>query len=115
MVNEVIIVGKIAKTPTLSTTNNGHNVSNIVLETVRHFKNGYGIYESDFFEVTLWRGMAQTICETCDVGSIIALKGRIQTRTYLDESNRHYANLEIIAEKVTILDPYFRQPKKVTY
>lgn len=107
MINEVILVGKIAKQPELAQTNNGHKVSNVVIETVRHYKNSYGIYESDFLEVTLWRGMAQSICETCHLGSMIAIKGRIQSRTYLEEDNRHYASLEIIAEKVTVLDPYF--------
>lgn len=107
MINEVILVGKIAKKPELAKTNNGYLVSNVVLETVRHYKNSYGAYESDFLEVTLWRGMAQAICDTCYVGSMIAIKGRIQNRNYLEEENRHYGSLEIIAEKVTILDKYF--------
>lgn len=109
MVNEVILVGKIAKTPQLSKTANGNSITNIVIETVRHYKNSYGIYESDFLVVTLWRGMAQMICETCEVGSMLALKGRIQSQTYLEEDNRHFGCLEIVAEKVTILDQYFKQ------
>lgn len=108
MLNEVIVVGKIAKEPELCQTNNGHHISNIVLETIRNYKNSYGIYESDFLQVTLWKGMAQTIYDTCHVGSMIAVKGRIQTRTYLEEDNRHYGCLEIVAEKVTILDKYFQ-------
>lgn len=106
MINEVIIVGKVAKKPELGQTNNGHKITNVVLETVRHFKNSYGIYESDYLEVTLWRGMAQTICETCERGSLVAVKGRIQSKSYLSEDNRNYGNLEIVAEKVTILDKY---------
>lgn len=108
MINEIILVGKIAKEPQLAQTNNGYHVSNVVLETVRHYKNSYGIYESDFLEVTLWRGMAQTICDTCSIGSMIAIKGRVQSRTYLEEENKHFGSLEIIAEKVTILDQYFQ-------
>lgn len=107
MINEVIIVGKLVKDPVLNETVAGHKVSNIVLETVRHYKNSYGLYESDFFEITLWRGIAQTICETCHVGSMIAIKGRIQPRVYLENNNKNFGCLEIIAEKVTILDSYF--------
>lgn len=108
MINEVILVGKVAKKPELGQTNNGHKITSVVLETVRHFKNSYGIYESDYLEVTLWRGMAQSICETCEMGSMIAVKGRIQSRTYLNEDNRGYGSLEIVAEKITLLDKYFR-------
>ena len=104
MINEVIIVGKLAKEPHLNQTNSGHKISNIVLETVRHYKNSYGLYESDFLEITLWHGMAQTICETCKVGSFIAVKGRIQPRTFLEVAHKHFCCLEIIAEKVSILD-----------
>ncbi len=107
MINEVILVGKVVKQPQLSQTTNGHHISNVVLETVRHYKNSFGIYESDFLAVTLWRGMAQTICDTCEIGSLIAVKGRIQSQTYLEQDNRHYGCLEIVAEKVTILDKYF--------
>ena len=39
MVNEVIVVGKLAKEPVLNQTNTGQKVSNIVLETIRHYKN----------------------------------------------------------------------------
>lgn len=109
MINEVILIGTIAKEPELAKTSNNHPVSNIVMETVRHYKNSYGIYESDFLEVTLWKGMAKTICDTCQVGSLIAIKGRIQSQTYLEETNRHYGTLEIIAEKVMLLDKYLPQ------
>jgi len=108
MVNEVIIVGKLVKVPTLNETHNGYKVCNILLETVRHYKNSYGLYESDFLEVTLWRGIAQTICDTCEVGSMIAIKGRIQPREHLAEDHKYFGCLEIIAEKVTILDSYFQ-------
>lgn len=109
MINEVILVGKLVKEPILNKTTSGLKVSNIILETVRHFKNSYGLYEHDFIEVTLWKGIAQTICDTCQIGSVIAVKGRIQPRSYLEENHKHYTNLEIIAEKVTILDAYFEK------
>lgn len=111
MINEVILVGKLVKEPVLNETISGHKVSNIILETVRHFKNSYGLYEHDFIEVTLWKGIAQTICDTCKIGSVIAVKGRIQPRTYLEEKHKHYTSLEIIAEKITILDSYFEKEK----
>lgn len=107
MLNEVILVGKIVKIPEISKTNTGTVVTNVILETVRHYKNSFGIYESDFIEITVWRGMAQTLVDGCELGSIIAVKGRIQTRTYAQDEKRHSSCLEIIAEKITILDSYF--------
>ena len=109
MVNEVIVVGKLAKEPVLNQTNTGQKVSNIVLETIRHYKNSYGLYDSDFFEITLWRGMAQTICDTCEIGSIIAIKGRLQPRVYLETGDKNYGCLEIVAEKVSILDAHIKK------
>lgn len=114
MVNEIVLVGRLAKEPILNQTTLGHKVSNIVLETIRHYKNSYGLYESDFIEVTLWRGIAQTICETCHVGSIIAIKGRVQVRSFIETEQQVTKSLEIIAEKVSILDSYFEK-KNDTY
>lgn len=109
MVNEVILVGKIVKVPEISKTAAGTAVTNVVIQTVRHYKNSLGIHESDFLEITIWRGLAQSLVESCDVGSIVAFKGCIQSRNYAQDERHHQSCLEIIAEKYTILDSYFKE------
>lgn len=109
MFNEVIIVGKIAKEPTIKEANNGTKLSTIVIEVEKGFKNGVGVIESDFVTVVLWRGIAEAVVDCSSIGSIIGVKGRLQTRTYEISENQRITTMEVIAQRVTFLDKYLKQ------
>lgn len=78
-------------------------VSNVVLAVPRSFKNMNGEYETDFFNCVLWDSVAKSTVEYCKKGSIVGIKGRLQSRVVEkeDESKKYY--VEVIAEKVTFL------------
>ena len=103
MINEVILVGKVTKKPEKDIR--GRVNDRICMEVIRHFQNSNGTYDSDHVEIQLWRGKALTLYDTCDIGSILAVKGRIQAATSAEED----VAISIIAEKITILDPYISQ------
>lgn len=62
-----------------------------------------GEYETDFFNCVLWDSVAKSTVEYCKKGSIVGVKGRLQSRVVEkeDESKKYY--VEVIAEKVTFL------------
>lgn len=102
MLNQTVIVGRIAKDPELRETENGKKVTNVTLAVPRSFKNANGEYETDFISCVLWKGIAESIVEYCKKGDLVGVKGRIQTRVYEKDEEKKYAT-EVVAEKVTFL------------
>lgn len=106
MINEVVIVGKVAKNPTLKEVSGGTKLSTVIVEVEKAFKNGVGVIESDFVTVVLWRGIAEAVVDITEIGSMIGVKGRLQTRTYETSENKRITTMEVVAERVTFLDKY---------
>lgn len=102
MLNNVIIVGRLTKDPTVIETENGSKRSFIVVAVPRTFKNSDGIYETDFIKCTLWNVIAEHTCEYCKKGDIVGVKGRIQTSSYERDGEIKYST-EVIAERITFL------------
>lgn len=61
--------------------------------------------QTDFFNVTAWRGLAETISRFCRKGNKIAVTGQIQIRTYEDSEGAKRTSVDIIADDVEFLSP----------
>lgn len=103
MLNQIVLVGKIKEIKGLKETSTGIKFMNLVLEVERSYKNADGIFESDIISCSLWRSLAESFQGTCDVGSVVGVKGRIQSYPYTNEAQEVYYRYEIIAEKVSII------------
>lgn len=103
MLNQFIVVGRIKDLPAIRETVNGNKVATLLLTVDRNFKNSEGFYEQDTFQVTLWKGIAESTVHLAEVGNIVAIKGRVQSSTYEGKDEMQYYNYEIIAEKVSFL------------
>ena len=102
--NTVLLVGRLTKDPEIKELESGTKVANISIAVNRNFKNANGEYETDFFNVTLWQGIAENTTEYCHKGDIVGIKARLQNNNLIDEEGKvtKWQN-EIIAEKVTFL------------
>ena len=103
MLNQVIVVGRLVKTPELFVAETGNKGSIITLAVNRAFKNINGEYDTDFLDCTLWTGIAENTAEYCKKGDVIGVRGRLQSRIVEKEDGTKYKKMEIIAEKVTFL------------
>ena len=103
MLNQVILVGRLVRTPELQLTESGRKRSLVTLAVSRGFKNQNGEYDTDFLNCTLWTNIAENTAEYCKTGDIIGVKGRLQTRLIENEEGIKYKKVEIIADKVTFL------------
>ena len=103
MLNNVVLVGRIAGEIKLEKLENGGKIARLTLAIPRSFKNEEGIYEIDFIDCVLWHTVAETTKEYCRKGDIIGVKGRIQTRDIENENGEKRKITEIIAERVTFL------------
>ena len=103
MLNQVVLVGRIVKTPELKITENGKKTATVTLAVPRNYKNNEGEYETDFLDCTMWTNVAENTSEYCQTGDMVGVKGRIQTRVIQSEDGSKRKKTEIIAEKVTFL------------
>ncbi len=110
MMNQVILVGRVAQQPDLQITENGKKKSDLVLAVPRQYKNSDGEYETDFFDCTLWTVVAETTNEYVKIGDVVGVKGRLQTRMIDKEDGTKYKKVDIIAERVTFLSS--KSPKE---
>ena len=103
MLNQVVLVGRLVRDPELQITDKGKKRSTVTLAVSRGYKNLDGVYDTDFFDCTLWTGIAENTSEYCKSGDIIGVKGRLQTWMLENEDGTKSKKVEIIAEKVTFL------------
>ena len=103
MLNQIILVGRLVKTPEVIETESGKKMSYITLAIPRTFKNADGEYDTDFIDCVLWEVVAESTSEYCKQGDIVGVKGRVQSRMIEDEDGDNYKKMEVIAEKITFL------------
>lgn len=105
MNNTVFLVGRLTSDLEIKEVNEKkYAIMNIA--TTRNFKNEEGIYETDFFNVTLYNVIAQNVIEYCHKDNLVGIKGRLQTNVIEKENGTKENKLEIIAEKVSFLTSY---------
>ena len=110
MLNQVVLVGRLAQELQLNKSDSGKKVATITLAVPRSFKNMEGGYDTDFIRCVLWDNIAENTKEYCKKGDIVGVKGRIQSRV-LEKDKKKETVLEIIGEKVTFLSS---KPKEET-
>ena len=103
MLNQIILVGRLVKSPEVIETESGKKMSYITLAIPRSFKNDDGEYDTDFIDCVLWEAVAENTSEYCKQGDIVGVKGRVQSRMVEDEDGNNYKKMEVVAEKITFL------------
>ena len=103
MLNHVVLVGRLVRSPELELTDTGKKRSVITLAVSRGYKNQNGEYDTDFLDCVLWTGIAENTSEYCKSGDLIGIKGRLQTWILENEDGSKFKKVEVVAEKVTFL------------
>ena len=104
MLNIITIIGRTTKEPESRTTQSGVAVTTFTIACDRNFKNSQGEKETDFFNIVAWRGLAETVSKYLGKGRLVAVSGRVQTRSYdATDGTKRYIT-EIVADEVQFLD-----------
>jgi single-strand DNA-binding protein len=104
MLNKVILIGRLTADPTLRYTQSGHATSSFTLAVDRGRKNAQGEKEVDFIGCVAWKKTAEVVAEYTKKGSLMAIDGRLQVRTYDAKDGGKRWVTEVIAETVQFLD-----------
>ncbi|NLC48659.1 MAG: single-stranded DNA-binding protein [Tenericutes bacterium] len=102
MLNQIVLAGRLVSNPEITTTENNKKKTLITVAVPRSYKNIDGNYDTDFIRCTLWNGIAESTCEYCKKGDVVAIKGRLQTSSYEKDDERKYVT-DVVAEKVSFL------------
>lgn len=105
MLNQCTFIGRLTRDPDLKyTANQGIAVANFTLAVDRTFKNNQGEKEADFINIVTWRKQAENCAEYLSKGSMAAVAGRLQIRSYDDKEGIRRKVAEIVADNVRFLD-----------
>ena len=103
MLNCAIIMGRLTADPELRTTGNGTSVTSFSVAVDRSFVRAGEERQTDFINVVAWRQTAEFVTRYFHKGSMIAVQGSIQTRTYTDKDGNKRTVSECIADDVQFL------------
>lgn len=102
--NKVILIGNLTRDPELSNTASGVAMCRLGIAVNRNYTNSEGNRETDFFNITTWRGLAERCGKYLHKGSKIALVGNLQMRSF-EVNGEKRSMIDIIAEDVEFLSP----------
>lgn len=97
--NSVNLIGRIGNDLELKVTTNNIYFCKVNLAVRRQ----YGDNETDWINVIVWKKNAENIVRYCKKGSLIAVFGSIQTRSYESEQGMRYIT-EVVCDSVQFLE-----------
>lgn len=93
------IVGRLTRDPELRYTDSGTAVCSYTLAVRNPFKPE----EPDFIQCVTWQKMAEIIADTHRKGQFLAVSGRLQTRSWEDDSGVRRYTTEINTDQVSFV------------
>ena len=102
--NHVTIVGNTVDAPEMRTTQSGQQVANLRVATNRMWKDAQGQRQkaTEFHSVVLWGRLAEIASQYLQKGSLVLIEGRLQTRSWEDNSGQKKYRTEIVAEAMQL-------------
>lgn len=102
--NQVNLTGRLTKDVEVRYTQSGKAVGSGTIAVTRRFKNAEGNTESDFIQYVVWGKSAEILSQYTSKGTLVALTGSWQTRSYeKDDGTRVYVN-ELNVENFDFLE-----------
>ncbi len=95
-------MGRLVADPELKTTASGTSVTSFRIAVDRNFANKEtGEKQTDFISIIAWRQTAEFICKYFRKGSMIAIEGSLQSRSYEDKNGNKRTAYDVVASNVS--------------
>ncbi len=101
--NKVFLIGNLTRDPELTETAGGVSVCHFAIAVNRNYSSSDGERQTDFFNVTAWRGLADTVARYTKKGNKVAVTGSIQIRNYEDNQGVRRTAVDVIAQDIEFL------------
>jgi single-strand DNA-binding protein len=103
--NKVFLIGNLTRDPELTETASGVPVCHFSIAVNRNYQSQDGERQTDFFNCTAWRSMAETIARYTKKGRKVSVVGSVQLRNYEDNQGVKRTAVDIICQDVEFLSP----------
>ena len=105
-VNKVILIGNIGSDPEVKTTPSGVQVANFSLATTESWtdKAGERQERAEWHRLVLWRKLAEIAGQYLKKGAKIYIEGKLQTRSWEDQSGQKRYTTEVVVDQMEMLD-----------
>ena len=100
MLNVVAIMGRLAADPQLRQTTTGKNVASFRIACDRGRRDANGQSQADWLDVVAWDRTAEFVCKYFQKGSLIAIDGRLQSRSYQDKNGNNRTSVAVVADNI---------------
>ena len=104
MMNVVVLIGRLTKDPELRYTPSGKAVCQFRLAVDRGTSSAQGEKEADFFDVVVWEKQAENCANYLSKGRLVAVNGRLQSRSYDAQDGTRRTVTEVVARDVRFLE-----------
>lgn len=101
MLNNVVLMGRLTADLELRSTQNGTSVTQFTLAVDRDFVKQGEERQTDFINCVAFKQTAEFITKHFGKGRMIALTGRLQSRTYDDKNGVKHFVTEVIVDKAS--------------
>lgn len=101
MLNHVILIGKLTRSPELRKTPSGTSVININIACETGFKDKKKI---DYINCVAWDKQADFVSKYLTKGSLVSVIGRIQSRSWEDSNGKKHYVQEVLINTIKGLE-----------
>lgn len=101
MLNLCVLLGRLTADPEVRSTQNGKTVVTFTIAVDRGFVKQGEERQSDFINCVAWEKAGQFIASYFGKGRMIAVEGRLQTRTYDDKNGTKHYVTEVIVNQAS--------------
>lgn len=108
MLNQIVLMGRLCKSPELRYTQTQKPVATFTIAVDRDY-NPTGEKEADFPQIVAWNKTAEFVSQYITKGSMVIVTGRLQSREWTDKNDNKRVSWEVVADHV-----YFGESKKNT-
>lgn len=99
--NNVTLMGRLTADVELRTTTSGKSVATFGIAVDRSYTKQGEEKKADFITIVVWGSTADFVAKYFSKGSMIALRGEIQTRNYEDKNGNKRTATEVVAKEVS--------------
>lgn len=113
--HRIVIVGRLGQEPDARVTSKGkpRTVLRVWTKHTAPAEDGEPIEHTEWFRVVCWEGYAKAAAEYLHKGSRVYIEGRVQSRSYEKDGQKHYVT-EVITSLLKFID-LEEQPAELTY
>ncbi len=104
MINRVVLVGRLTKSPELRKTQNGTSVCKFTLAVNRRVT-GQGQPDADFISCVAWNKTADLMLQYLNKGSLIGIEGRLQTGRFTNNNGETIYTCDVMVDSLQFLGP----------